>query len=70
MSHIQPVFEAGRSVFDSVSALRSLIAVIREDGVHTQAVLAIEELGACIPAAPDRIGEVVDALGGQTSVKV
>lgn len=70
MPSIQPVAEAGGSIFNSLSALRTLIAATSEDDVHAQAVLTVEKLGACIPTTPDRIGEAVDALGGQTSVKV
>lgn len=33
-------------------------------------MLAAQQLGACIPAASERISEAVDALGGQDSVKV
>ncbi len=63
-------FEIGGSVFNNLNALRRLIAASSEDDVHTQAVLAMEQLGTCIPVSPERIDEAVNALGGQTSVRV
>ncbi|KIW18621.1 hypothetical protein PV08_02910 [Exophiala spinifera] len=67
---VNPSFEIGGSVFNSLNALRSLIAATSEDDVHTQAVLAVEQLGACVPVSPERIDEAVNALGGQTSIPV
>jgi hypothetical protein len=67
---VNPSFEIGGSVFNSFKALRGLIAVTSEDDVHTQAVLAVEQLGACIPVAAERIDEAVNALGGNTSIRV
>ena len=66
----QPSFEIGGNFFKSVGALRGLIAAASEDDVDTQAVLAVEHLGACIPVAPDRIAEAYDALGRHTSKRV
>ena len=57
-------------MFNSLKALRGLIAATSEDDVHTQAVLAVEQLGACIPVAAERIDEAVNALGGNTSIRV
>ena len=57
-------------MFNNLKALRGLIAATSEDDVHTQAVLAVEQLGACIPVAAERIDEAVNALGGNTSVRV
>lgn len=67
---LNPSFEIGGSVFNSLQALRGLIAATSEDDVHTQAVLAVERLGACVPVAPERIDEAVNALGGQSSVRI
>lgn len=67
---VNPSFEIGGSVFNTAKSLYSLIAATSQDDVHTQAVLVAERLGASIPAAPERIAEAVDALGGQTSVQV
>lgn len=62
--------EIGGSVFNSVTALQGLISACSEDDVYAQAILAAEQLLAWIPAAPKRIGEAVDALGGHTSVRL
>lgn len=67
---MDPSFEIGGSVFNSLQALRGLIAATSEDDVHTQAVLAVEWLGGCVPVSPERIGEAVNALGGQSSVRI
>ncbi|KFY85042.1 hypothetical protein V500_08766 [Pseudogymnoascus sp. VKM F-4518 (FW-2643)] len=67
---VNPSFEIGGSVFNTAKSLYSLIAATTQDDVHTQAVLVAERPGASIPAAPERIAEAVDALGGQTSVQV
>ena len=67
---VNPSLELGGSVFNSLKALRGLIAATSEDDVHTQAVLAVEQLGACIPVAAERIDEAVNALGGNTSIRV
>jgi hypothetical protein len=67
---VNPSFDIGGSIFNSLKALRGLIAATSEDDVHTQAVLAVEQLGACVPVSPERIDEAVNALGGQTSVRI
>lgn len=67
---VNPSFEIGGSGFNTLKALRALIAATSEDDVHTQAVLAVEQLGACFPVAAERIDEAVTALGGQNSVRV
>jgi len=67
---VNPSFEIGSSIFNNLKALRGLIAATSEDDVHTQAVLAVEQLGACFPVAAERIDEAVSALGGQNSVRV
>lgn len=33
-------------------------------------MLAVEQLGACVPVSLERIGEAVDALSGQTSIRI
>jgi hypothetical protein len=67
---VNPSFEIGGSGFNTLQALRTLIAATSEDDVHTQAVLAVEQLGACFQVAAERIDEAVNALGGQNSVRV
>ncbi|KAF8847374.1 hypothetical protein BDZ45DRAFT_811632 [Acephala macrosclerotiorum] len=67
---VNPSFEIGGSGFNTLKALRALIAATSEDDVHTQAVLAVEQLGACFPVAAERIDEAVTVLGGSNSVRV
>ena len=67
---VNPSLEIGGTVFNSLNAVRGLIAATSEDDVHAQAVLAAEQLGACVPVSPERIGEAVNALGGRNAIRI
>ncbi|MCJ1327757.1 hypothetical protein MMC10_004432 [Thelotrema lepadinum] len=65
-----PIVQITVSAFNTLKTIRGLIAATSEDDVQAQAVLAAEQLGACIQVAPERIEQAVDTLAGQTSIRV
>jgi hypothetical protein len=67
---VQPQWEVGQTTFSTVSQLRELIGIASQDNVQPQAVLAAEALGLGLIVSSKRIGEAVEALGGNDSTRL
>ena len=69
-SSLQAQWDVGKSVFDSFSLLKSLIAAAGVEDVQPQAVLAAEALGASLHIDPERYNDSIDALGGNENIRL
>jgi hypothetical protein len=67
---VQPQWEVGQTTFSTVNKLRELIGIASQDNIQPQAVLAAESLGLGLVVSPKRIGEAVEALGGNDSTRL